>query len=725
MRAKNVFVRFIFISVVLFFSVRVSAQFPQAAHLVLNGDYEGGKSFYIKVLEKDSLNFEANQELGLLLVQYFDDKDHALFYLNRAVRCINKKELLPELYMGFAQALHHDSQYKPAITYYEKIISLLPNNAKGAQIKNQALRNIENCNYGIKNPPSKSSSKYRIKNPGNGINTAYPEFSPVVDPENSTLMYTARRNIVLGDKKEGPEDKSHGEMFIANRLTGKFESGMPFFKPNFPVKFLESAENQDAVIAMSTNGEHLLIYRADQIFLTELKDGKWTSPVRLPGTVNSAVKFEGSACISNDGKTIYFSASKIGGYGGKDLYKSVLTEKGEWSEAENLGEDINTGEDEDSPFLNFSENTLYYSSKGLSGFGGYDIYKTKISHTAISKPVNMGIPFNSPADDINFWLNKNESEAYLASSRKGGYGDLDIYHVLYFDKAGENCVSVNNSQPGDDVPLDFTFRDSVFINDLVSFSAVNSKIKNGNVLNYFWKVNDTTSAGDTLFFFKKFPQEGKQKISLQVAVYSETDESRKDYCISKELHVFSPHVVDVFFEPLVKANEEKMAIKGTVDVTKMKIDSSKKEVLTIKLEPVFFNTNKFDLRKDAIEAIKRNIAKMKVDASIVVKLTALTDPRSGKEYNLQLSQKRANSVMTALEKSGIKRKRIIAVLALGEEDANIKSCNGDATCLEKVYQQNRRVEFKIVGAEYTAPKSAIPASAKKGTKKNISKKAKK
>jgi outer membrane protein OmpA-like peptidoglycan-associated protein len=162
-----------------------------------------------------------------------------------------------------------------------------------------------------------------------------------------------------------------------------------------------------------------------------------------------------------------------------------------------------------------------------------------------------------------------------------------------------------------------------------------------------------------------------------------------------------------------------LAIKGTADVEVVKIDTTKKQLLNIKLEPVFFNTDKADLRKDAQETIKRNVAKMKVDGAIVVKLTALTDSRASKEYNLKLAQKRANSVVAALEKGGIKRKRILAVLALGEEEAGAKICNGDAACLEKAYQHNRRVEFKVMGAEFVSKPQVL---AKKSVKKTSKKK---
>jgi outer membrane protein OmpA-like peptidoglycan-associated protein/tetratricopeptide (TPR) repeat protein len=717
MKAKNFFTCFkrLFL-VFLFLSCSYSrAQFAQAAHLIVSGDYEGAKSYYLKVLEKDSTNFSANQELGLLLLQYFDDKESALTYMERALRHVAKRELLQELYLGYAQALHFNSQYKDAIGFYEKIIPVVQDNERGKKIKNQALLSIEHCHFAIKTPPTKNSLKFKLHNLGGGINTAYPELLPVVDPENTSLFFTARRSIDLGDKKEGPEDKSHGEMFIATHATGKFESGLPFFKQNYAVKYLDNTNDYDDVISMSADGKNIFIYRANQLYLLQQKDGVWGTPVLLPAFINNGPKFEGHACISKNGKVIYFSTTRVDGYGGKDLYKTVLSEAGTWGEPENLGEEVNGPQDEDAPFLNADENTLFFSSNGPNSYG---VFMAKVSRTgAVSKPLNMKWPLNSPADDIYFSLNEDETEGYLASSRKGGYGDLDIYHVLYYGKSTpKNCLQGYNPNINHDPYLDFSLKDSVFVNDRILFDAGISSVKGGKILNYFWRVNDTLITADTAKFEKKFTREGKYTVSLEAAVYYDTSDYRHEFCISKEVFVFSPKAVDVFFEPLVKKDEDKLVIKGTMDIASMRIDSTKKSILKIQLEPVFFNTNKFDLRKDAIEAIRKNIAKMKVDASIVIKLTARTDSRSNKEYNLSLSQKRANSVIAYLEKNGIKKKRILAVLAIGEEGAAIKNCGTDVDCQEKVYQQNRRVDFKVVGAEYQAPadaKAKKPA-AKKG-----------
>lgn len=689
------------------------AQFPMAAHLVLAGDYEGARKYYSDVLSKDSLNFNANQEMGLLLIQYFDDKSEALRYLDRAIRIVKKKDMLPELYLGYAQALHYDSQYESAEKYYEKIGPLANVAANADKIKRIAKLGVENCKYGAANR-FRVNKQFVISNMGDGINTSKPEFMPVAEPDGLALMYTTNREVVPGTKKDDPDIKLRGDFFISPIAGGKTESGRVFYRPTNTLAFLEGLQEQDALMYASTNGQHLLLLRNGQLYLTDLVDGKWTVGRHLPAPINAASNFEGMACISNDGKMIIFSLEKAGGFGGKDLYRSVTNEKGDWSEPENLGEEINSAEDEEAPALSYDEKYLYYSSKGLEGYGGFDVYKCKITSKGTYKPVNMGLPVNSPADDIGFFLDKTGTAGYMASSRKGTKGELDVYRVLTFDTPDEeHCITAAPSKPGDDVYVNIAFRDSVFVNDSVHFNAGVSKINGRTILNYFWKINDTAVANETAQLHRKFAREGRYKVSLVLATFSEAEANRKDYCLSKEVHVFSPNVVDVFFEPLVKANENRLALKGTVDETKLRLDSSKKDILKIQLEPVFFNTNKSDLRKDAQEAIKKNISKMKVDPTIIVKLTAMTDPRASKEYNLALSQKRASSVVAALEKAGIKKKRIIAVLAVGEEEESVKKCNGDAACIENIYQHNRRVEFKIVGAEYIAPK---PAPVKKSAK---------
>src|SRR5690606_38322888 len=167
--------------------------------------------------------------------------------------------------------------------------------------------------------------------------------------------------------------------------------------------------------------------------------------------INSSIYNIPSISLSNDNKTLFFVAIRKDGFGGKDIYSATLNEQGEWDKVKNLGENINTLYDEDAPFLSNDGKTLYFSSRGHDGIGGFDIFKSELINGNWSTPINLGIPYNSPADDI-FYIQTTENEGYFASSRKNGWGDMDIYH--YGQKPQETpslLVTIklidNNNQP--------------------------------------------------------------------------------------------------------------------------------------------------------------------------------------------------------------------------------------------------------------------------------------
>jgi hypothetical protein len=149
----------------------------------------------------------------------------------------------------------------------------------------------------------------------------------------------------------------------------------------------------------------------------------------LIGDVNTS-SWEGSASLSADEKTLYFSSEVSGGYGGKDLYTATLMPDGSWGNVKNLGPTINTVYDDDAPFIHPDGVTLFYSSKGLNSMGGYDIFKTELSKDQTwSPPVNMGYPINTPDEDIYFVMAANGKRGYYASGKSGGFGLQDIYLV--------------------------------------------------------------------------------------------------------------------------------------------------------------------------------------------------------------------------------------------------------------------------------------------------------
>lgn len=169
--------------------------------------------------------------------------------------------------------------------------------------------------------------------------------------------------------------------------------------------------------------------------------GKWSQPKKLSSNINSKFK-ELSVSIASDGKTLYFSSDREGGFGGVDIYRCKLENDGDWGPAENLGSSINTEYDEDAPFIDSDSKTLYFSSRGHKGIGGYDIYKSVWEQTRRSwqTPQNMGYPLNSPDDDIYFVLAGDKKTGYYASAKGDGFGDKDIYKIYL--KADENDFSM-------------------------------------------------------------------------------------------------------------------------------------------------------------------------------------------------------------------------------------------------------------------------------------------
>ncbi len=157
----------------------------------------------------------------------------------------------------------------------------------------------------------------------------------------------------------------------------------------------------------------------------------WSEPELLPGEINSDA-IETSASISNDEHTVYFSSNREGGYGGMDIWRVKKLPTGEWSKAQNLGSVINTEFDEDSPFIHADGKTLYFISKGHKSMGGYDIFHTKVDDEGKwSKPVNLGYPVNTLANDLNFVMSADKLTGYYSSSAAGGYGGQDLYKINF------------------------------------------------------------------------------------------------------------------------------------------------------------------------------------------------------------------------------------------------------------------------------------------------------
>ncbi|MBC7861736.1 MAG: PD40 domain-containing protein [Bacteroidia bacterium] len=707
-----------FLLVFLFIQKGISQSGIKLKHaeiMVAEGKYESAIQKYLKLYKKDSTDFDTNLGLGILFEEYIYDEDAALPYLEAAYR-LTKKDTQPELMFSLAKCRLHNGKYELAINLFKHSLNYVNDDADGKILRIQIEKYIENCKVGSDYNIKVKNKKFRIKHLGPEINTHYPDYAPVVDSAGNYMLFTTRRPDNVGRSKDVYDNKYFEDIYYSEKNQGKFLQAVDLDGPNPIMDVYANSADHDAVVSMTTDGKKLFFYKDNGLYVSEWSGVLWTKPERLPAMINVADSYEPHATMSPDGKMLVFSSNKTGGIGGLDLYMSKLQADGSWGEPENLSTNVNTPENEDGAYFSHDGKQLYFSSKGLSGYGGYDIYVSEFNGTEFSKPVNLEPPINSPNDDIYFSISRDQTTGYFASSRKGGYGDMDIYQFYEMDKpAWKSCMEKNNQKRPSNVF--FKAPDTVYVNELALLDAGVSQFKNEYPYHFYWKINDSVMPTDSSRFFHYFRKNGTYDATLFVIVFSDSLVTRENYCYSRKIQVIErPRKDIVKIEPVFNKDESKISITGTVDTKK--IDTTQLQYFKIALDTIYFDLNKSNLRKDAMTAMDVNIGRLKVNTKIVIKITAHTDSRASSDYNLKLSQKRAQAVITYLGKKGIGKKRILAVINMGKEGQLVNNCGDNKDCLERQYQLNRRVDFKVIGVEAVPvpkpkPEKKKPAAGKK------------
>lgn len=336
----------------------------------------------------------------------------------------NKKPKTPDVlyYLGKAYALNY--KFDLAIETFNKALE----NSKTSSLNKKQIPNLINqCNNAIE--LIKDSLPVEIVNLGSPINTAEDEYSPTINADESTLIFTYKGEKSVGGRQDEFNDpRENGnfyeDIYISHKTDGEWET---------PKSIGDTINSylHEASISLSPDGQKLFVYKdtpkfSGDIFETKKENGVWSEPQSLD--INSEF-WEGHAAISPNGKFMIFSSERPGSLGYRDLYSAELLENGTWGNVKNLGPTINTPYNDDAPFIHSDGVTFNFSSEGHSSMGGYDIFESKIiNDTSYAEPRNIGYPINTTANDIFFYVS-GAGNAYYASSRKGGYGKNDIYII--------------------------------------------------------------------------------------------------------------------------------------------------------------------------------------------------------------------------------------------------------------------------------------------------------
>lgn len=404
------------------------------------GEYYKSMELFEELLKTDPNSAYINYHIGVCKFELKHYRKEALSYFLKS-----NDKISPEIDYYLGLLYHNNLVFEKADLHLRKYLATPLHDHDDAYI-NQLLNNVFSAQKLISQP-----ILVDIYNMGEVINSEFSDYVPLITANGNKLFFTSRRAGSTGNEKD-VLGSFYEDIYVSHKVNYLWTK--PEQLPS-PV----NTNIHDACVGLTPEGDNLLIYRTNEnltsgdIYMTE-SDGKvWNTPVLLDPIINDPKWNDPSACFSPDGEIIYFSSDRPGGFGGKDIYRSVKLPNGKWSLAKNLGENINTPFDEDAPFIHANAKELYFSSRGHENMGGYDIFKSIIdTSNNWGIAVNVGYPLNTVEDDIYFVLVADGETGYLSSDRAGGFGETDIYsfHYTVLDAGymvNEGYVKDTNGKP--------------------------------------------------------------------------------------------------------------------------------------------------------------------------------------------------------------------------------------------------------------------------------------
>lgn len=407
-------------------------KFDVGLNLVYDKIYIDALYIWEMLIEEDPKNANLQYKAGMCYI-YLNKESQALPFFERAQYSVNKnynpnsyleRNAPVEVLYYLARANHVNGKIDTAEYQYTYFVE---NTNKKHDRYEAGVLGQKQCNNAKR--LMASPRPYVIQNVGSIINTANPEYSPVISIDGSTLFFTSKRLRADSTNFEqiSYENGQHYEdIYVSYRdREGKWT------EPTY-LGFCRPRRN-DASISSSADGQTVFVYQdinGGDIYYSEISDTAYKNIQPFPAAELNTEYWESHATISNDQNYLYFVSDRPGGLGGRDIYRLKKLPNGEWSKAYNLGPTINSEFDEESPFLGVDNKTMYFSSNGPKSMGGFDIFVTQIDEEDNwSEPINMGYPLNTVDDDIFYTTTADGRTGYYSSEKLNGQGDKDIYTV--------------------------------------------------------------------------------------------------------------------------------------------------------------------------------------------------------------------------------------------------------------------------------------------------------
>lgn len=416
---------------ILFFNLVFSQEnlSKTASESFNQGDFNQALTSYLELLKQEPENSKYNYRVGVCYLNTNIDKAKAVSYLEKTIQL---PEPDPNTYYLLGRAYHFAYRFQEAIKMFEQFKSI---NKGAPENLLDTDKQIEYCYNAIE--LMKFPLDVSFNNLGSLINSREKDYYPFAAKDESFLIYNSKRD-------DGSSKQTDGS-FTSQIYFSKTKNG-ELTKSRILDQNINTHNGNEEIVGMSPDGDFLLFYFENEqhfgdLFIAEFENEEIKNLQKLPKTINSK-NHEIAATISKNGDVIYFASDREGGFGGVDLYMSLKLPNGDWAPAQNLGPSINTPFDEDFPNITADGKSLYFSSKGHTSMGGYDIFKSSWDNVKRiwTDIKNVGFPINTPEDNTNFRESENGRTGYISALRAEGLGDYDIYSVTFNEVEPEYTV---------------------------------------------------------------------------------------------------------------------------------------------------------------------------------------------------------------------------------------------------------------------------------------------
>ncbi|MDX9725879.1 MAG: hypothetical protein RBT38_05795 [Bacteroidales bacterium] len=461
---RNIYCLFLQLTLLLLITLSASAQkssqnkkiFAEAESCYLFDEHELANPLYLLLDQTDNYNIQ--YKIGTCYLNIQGEKDKSIPFLESAVKNsaydakVNKfpeKRAPLDSWFFLAKAYMINNELEKALSTFEHFKQLAMETEEKGGMKNLTYvdQQIEACRNAMKN--EKNPFRISKRQMGKEFSQGSINENPAVSFDGNTIVYTERRgilNAIMFSKKTGDKWQTPVE------ITSELQAG-----------------DDCSSCALNYDGTYLLLYKTDNfdgnIYSSEYVNGKWTPIKKLNRNINTKF-YESHAAISADGKKLYFTSNREGGKGGLDIYLSVKDATGDWGTPFNLGNNINTIYNEDTPFITLNDSILYFSSEGHSGMGGYDIYRSHGNGTVWNTPENLGFPLNTTDDDRFFQPFNNDENGYYSIATQ--YKKKDIFYITLTNPGLNKIYELTGNYSLKDTVVQFDESNAIYLIDKLS-----------------------------------------------------------------------------------------------------------------------------------------------------------------------------------------------------------------------------------------------------------------